>query len=112
MLLAIAIVLRRRPPGPAHLAGTLVLPASFVAVLVLLPLYHGARYLRLHKRTGVLVVPEAHLSNEAGVTKGGDAIPEAAILEVGDRSGRLLHVRYGSIEGWVSAGAVRLLRTE
>jgi hypothetical protein len=46
------------------------------------------------------------------VTKGGDAIPEAAILEVGDRSGRLLHVRYGSIEGWVSAGAVRLLRTE
>jgi hypothetical protein len=109
--LACAVLLRRKPPGPVHLAGTLLLPASLLVLVLVLPLYHGARYLRLNKQSGVLVVREAHLSDESGVSKGGAPLPEAALLEVGERSGRLVHVRYGSLEGWVPAGAVRILRS-
>jgi hypothetical protein len=58
-----------------------------------------------------MVVREAHLTDAAGVAKGGQALPEAALVEVSDRSGRLLKVRYGAIEGWVPASAVRILRT-
>jgi hypothetical protein len=111
LLLALALALRRRPDGPIHLAGTLLTPASALAILVLVPLYVGARQLRIESRPGVLVVREAHLSDDAGVARQSDVIPEAAMLEVGERRGRLVHVRYGALEGWVSAPAVRVLRT-
>jgi tetratricopeptide (TPR) repeat protein len=112
LLLAVAIVLRRRPPGPVHLAGTLMLPTSALALLLMLPLYHGARWLRLNTQSGVVVVREAHLSDEGGASQGGTPIPEAALLEVGSRSGRLMHVRYGNREGWLPAAAVRILRAK
>ncbi len=111
VLLAIGMVLRRRPAGPTHLAGVLLTPASALALLLLLPLYAGARHLRLTTKPGVLVVREAYLSDESGAALGGEAIPEAATVEVSERRGRLLQVRYGTDEGWVPASAVRVLRT-
>jgi len=111
LLLALALVLRKRPAGPTHLAGTLLAPASALALLALMPLYLGARQLRLESRPGVLVVREAHLSDDDGVARQSEVVPEAALLEVGERRGRLVHVRYGALEGWVSAPAVRVLRT-
>jgi len=110
-LLAVGLVLRSRPAGSANLAGTLLVPACTIAVLVFLPLYLGARHLRLTTQPAVLVVREAHLSDESGQAQGVDPIPEAALLEVGERRGRLIQVRYGSSEGWIPAAAVRLLRT-
>ncbi len=109
-LLSLGLVLRSRPTGSANLAGTLLVPACTIAVLVFLPLYLSARHLRLTRQPAVLVVREAHLSDESGQAKGVDPIPEAALLEVGERNGRLLQVRYGSSEGWIPAAAVRLLR--
>lgn len=112
LLLATGLVMRRRVAGTIHLAGTLLAPASAVALLLLTPLYMGAWHLRLHTRPGVLVVKETHLTDDAGVSRGTEPIPEAALLEVGERNGRLVHVRYGSVEGWVPAAAVWMLRTE
>jgi len=110
-LLGVGLVLRSRPAGSANLAGTLLVPACTIAVLVFMPLYLGARHLRQTRQPAVLVVREAHLSDESGQAQGSDPIPEAALLEVGERAGRLVQVRYGSSEGWVPAAAVRLLRT-
>ena len=113
LLLAASLVLRRRE-GSQHLAGALLLPASIVALLAVVPLYLGARHLRLERKPGVLVVREAHMTDKNGATLGGDPIPEAARLEIGNtdaqRSGRLVLVRYGSREGWIRSDTVRVLR--
>jgi len=109
-LVALGIVFRRRPPGPLNVAGTLLVPLGAVAVLILTPLFHGARYLRLNTRPGVLVVREAHLTDEDGNTLGGEAIPEAALLELSTRRAARQHVRYGSVEGWLPVGSIRTLR--
>ena len=57
---------------------------------------------------GYLIV-EAFLTDENGAAKGGDPVPEAASVEVGERRGGLVHVRWGATEGWVPATSVRLL---
>jgi tetratricopeptide (TPR) repeat protein len=111
-LLAVGLVLRRRPAGSAHLAGILLVPACAVALAAFIPLYLGARHLRLETRIGVLVVREAHLTDEEGKAVGGDPIPEAARVELGERRGRLVHVLYGSVEGWLPNEAVQVLRTQ
>jgi hypothetical protein len=111
LLLALSMVLRQRPPGTLHLAGTLMLPASLIALMALLPLYVGARDLRLYSRAAVVVVKEARVVDETGKALGGEAIPEAAKLEIGDRKGRFIHFRYGSREGWVPLSTLRVLRT-
>jgi hypothetical protein len=110
-LLGLGMVLKSRPAGTAKLAGTLLVPACAIAVLIFMPLYLGARHLRLDRRPAVLVVREAHLSDESGVSQGAEPIPEAALVEVGERRGRLVQVRYGSSEGWIPAAAVRVLRS-
>jgi tetratricopeptide (TPR) repeat protein len=110
LLLSVGLVLRKRPAGPAHLAGVLLSPASAIGLLLFLPLYVGARELRLGTTPAVLVVGEAHLTDADGASLGGEPIPEAAKLEISERRGRLLRVRYGSVEGWLPAATVRVLR--
>ncbi len=109
-VLALGLVLRRRQ-GSLRLAGVLMIPASVVALLALVPLYLGARHLRTDTRVGVLVVREAHMTDDKGVALGGAAIPEAAKLELGERRGKLVRARYGAVEGWLPADTIRLLRT-
>lgn len=107
-LLALGMMLRPRA-GRAHVAGSVMIPSAAVALLILLPLAWGARTLRLSTRPGVVIASELHLSNEQGRSIGGDPLPEAASVEVGERRGGLLHVRWGAAEGWVPASEVRLL---
>lgn len=111
LLLALGMTLRQARPGPVQLAGTLLIPASAIALLALLPLYLGARDLRLHSRAAVVVVKEARVMDATGKAMGGDPIPEAAKLEIGERKGRYIHFRYGSREGWVLISTLRMLRT-
>ncbi|MBI4700414.1 MAG: hypothetical protein HY744_04475 [Deltaproteobacteria bacterium] len=102
LVLSLGLVLRRRPRRPWRLAGMLLASIGLVAALVLVPLYLGARYLRLHTSPGVLVVREIYLGDEH--------IPEGARLELGECRGQLLHVRWGSHEGGIPAAAVRKLQ--
>ncbi len=113
MILAAGLALRwLRKTGPAHLAGVLMIPLGALCVLAFVPLYHGARNLRQNTRMGVVVVREAYLTDERGTSRDGEAIPEAARVEVGPRQGRLVPVRYGTTEGWLPATSVRLLRVD
>ncbi|MEZ4443120.1 MAG: tetratricopeptide repeat protein [Polyangiaceae bacterium] len=110
LMLAAGMVLRRKKEGTGHLAGVILLPLGAALLLVFLPLYLGARHLRLDTQVGVLVTRQAAPVDDRGGRLAVEPIPEAARLEVGERRGRLLHVRYGSLEGWLPADTVRLLR--
>lgn len=108
-LFVIGLALRRRPAGPAHVAGSVLAPTALAALLALVPLTWKARDLRLTKRPGVVVAAEVYLTDETGRALGGDPIPEAASVEAGERRGSMLHVRWGATEGWVPSPTVRLL---
>jgi tetratricopeptide (TPR) repeat protein len=109
-LFALGLALRRIKEGGLHLTGVLLAPIAGVALGLLLPLYVGARHLRLTTAPAVVVAREAHLVSATGVTQGGDPIPEAARLEVGQRQGRLVEVRYGERVGYLPAEHLRILR--
>jgi hypothetical protein len=108
LLLAAGMVLRRRT-GQAHVIGSVLAPTALVALLVLVPLTVGARYLRLTTRAGVVVVSEVTLADEDGRSRGGDPVPEAASVETSERRGGMIHVRWGAADGWVPAASVRLI---
>lgn len=108
LALSVGLVLRPRA-GRAHIAGSILVPSAIVALLVLAPLAWGARALRLSTRSGVVIATEARLTDEQGRALGGEPVPEAASVEVGERRGALAHVRWGSSEGWVPAADVRVL---
>jgi tetratricopeptide (TPR) repeat protein len=99
----------QRPAHPLHVAVTVVVAVSIVALLALVPIAWHARTLRLTTRPGVVVATEAHFTDDTGRALGGDAIPEAAAVEVGERRGSIVHVRWGAAEGWLPATSVRVL---
>jgi tetratricopeptide (TPR) repeat protein len=110
LLLALGLILRRRPAGPIHVAGSVLAPTAAIALLALIPLTWKARDLRLYARPGVIVAPEVYLADETGRALGGDPIPEAASVETSERQGGMIHVRWGATEGWIPASGVRLLQ--
>lgn len=108
LALALGLVLRPRP-GRAHIAGSILAPAAIVLLLALVPLTYAAHRLRLSTRPGVIVASEVRFTSEDGQARGGDPVPEAAAVEVGERRGSLVHVRWGAALGWVPAADVRVL---
>ena len=109
LLLALGLVLRRRP-GRVHVAGAVLAPTALVLHAAFSPLAYGAHRLRLETRSGVVVVPEVGLAPEPGAPPARDpALQEASLVEVGERRAGFVHVRYGSNEGWLPASAVRVL---
>jgi hypothetical protein len=109
-LLTIGLLLRAvgRAGGNVHLAGAVASPIGAILVVLFGALAFGARHTRKTTEDGVIVVTEARLSDERGILQGG-LVPEAAKVEITDRRGGLLHVRWGTQDGWVSTGAVRRL---
>ncbi len=108
LALALGMALRPRA-GRAHIAGSILVPTALVALLALVPLTLAARWRRLSTRAGVVITTEVRLTDDQGHALGGDAVPEAASVEVGERRGALAHVRWGATEGWVPAADVRVL---
>ena len=106
--LAVGLVLRPRA-GRAHVAGSVLVPSAVIALMLLIPLVWGARWLRLSTREGVVIAPEVRLTDDQGRALGGDAVPEAASVEVGERRGAIVHIRWGATEGWGPAADVRVL---
>lgn len=109
ILLAIGLLMRRKPTGGVHVAGSVLAPLAGLLLVGFVPLSFGARWLREHRRPGVIVVSEASLVNDEGRAIDAPAIPEAASVEVGDRRGENVFVRWGATEGWVPLASVRVL---
>jgi hypothetical protein len=107
--LLLRILGSKEQTGSAHLAGAIAVPIGAVGLLVFSLLSVGARHLRHTTLDGVIVATEARLVTEKGIADPGAPIPEAARVEIGERRGALVHVRWGHVEGWTQAAAVRLL---
>lgn len=70
-----------------------------------------ARHLRVDLGVGVVVVEEARVVDERGVPVPGKSIPEAARVDILERKGGLLRVRWGDLSGYTGAPHVRRLGT-
>jgi hypothetical protein len=92
-----------------QLASIIAIPIGALCLIAFAGLAFGARHFRLTTSEGVIVVPEAHLVDEKGVLSSRAAIPEAARVELSEQRGSLVHVRWGSVEGWTQSDAVRRL---
>jgi hypothetical protein len=108
LALAVGLVLRPRR-GRAHVAGSVLVPSALVALLLLVPLTWGARWLRLSTRAGVVIATEVRLTDDQGRPLGGDAVPEAASVEIRERRDARALIRWGATEGWMPAADVRVL---
>ena len=78
----------------------------------------GARHFRLTSSPAVIVADEARLLDETGKPlpqKRGSAdsttVPEGASVYVLERRPTLYRVAWGSSEGWLNPGQVRILAT-
>ncbi|HKQ68501.1 MAG TPA: hypothetical protein VJT73_04140 [Polyangiaceae bacterium] len=123
LVLTIGLVLRMRASGAREddsvaerstremlqLASVVAVPLGALCLLVFGLFAAGARHMRLTTTEGVIVAPEAHLVTEKGVLTSAAAIPEAARVEIGEQRGSLVHVRWGSVEGWTQSDAIRRL---
>ena len=70
-----------------------------------------SRYDRLYRLPPVVIAEEPRLLTDAGtaITGPGSVVPEGALLHVTDRNGTLVHAEWGTLDGWVALGQLRLL---
>lgn len=108
--LGLALRLFTKAPR-VHLAGAI---AASIGAIVLLASGTAAalsRRERLYTRPAVVIVEEARLLDENGssIVGPGSILPEGASVLVTDQSGTRARVEWGSLEGWLSLGQLRLL---
>ncbi len=110
LVLALGLWLRRRPPGPARVAGVLALPLGALGLLLFAPAAWWSGVLAHDRRLGVVVTNELVLSNSKGKRIDAPAVPEGARVEIGraGSEGRV-RIRWGSYEGWAPTASLRKL---
>jgi len=116
-LLTLGLGLRRFVPRTsAALAGAIGIGLGTVLLLGGAGLTAGARHFRLTSSPAVIVADEARLLDESGKPlpqKRGAAdsvtIPEGATVYVLERRPAFYRVAWGSSEGWLTPGQVRIL---
>ncbi len=118
LAVAVGVVVRRlAKTSLARLTGTVAISVGAALMLVFGSGAYAAEQFRVTSQLAVVVVPEARLTNELGrplpYKRGADTttVPEGASVYVRERrDGRCL-VEWGSADGWLSLGDVRLLAT-
>lgn len=117
LLLTVGLALRRFVSlTSAGLAGAIGIGIGAVMLLVGAGMTAGARHFRLTSAPAVIVADEARLLDETGKPlpqKRGSAdsmtVPEGASVYVLERRPTLYRVAWGSSEGWLNPGQVRIL---
>lgn len=99
----------RRTKGPWRLVSGVALGLGGLLLLAAGPMTAYRQYLRRQVGTGVVVVDEARVVDERGVPVAGKIIPEAARVDVHERQGALVRVKWGTLEGLIPSSAVRLI---
>ncbi len=107
--LSIGLLLRLSQTRALRVASAVMAPLSGLFLLVLGPTAWTSRHIAETRRPGVIVAPGADITDDNGKSVGAPEVPEASLVEVGERRGDELLVRYGSYEGWVPARTVRPL---
>ncbi len=119
LLLTVGLGLRRFVKRTsAGLAGAVGIGLGALLLVSGAGLSAAARHFRLTSSPAVIVVEEARLLDESGKPlpqRGGAAdsvlIPEGASVYVLERRPALFRVEWGSSEGWLTPGQVRVLAT-
>jgi len=119
LLLTLGLGLRRFVQRTsAALTGAIGIGLGAVLLLAGAGLTAGARHFRLTSSAAVIVADEARLLDETGKPlpqKRGAAdsvtVPEGATVYVLERRPTLYRVEWGSSEGWLTPGQVRILAT-
>jgi hypothetical protein len=117
LLLTLGLGLRRFVRATsAGLAGAVAIGVGSLSLLGGAGLAAGARHFRLTSSPAVIVADEARLLDESGKPlpqRSGAAdsvvIPEGASVYVLERRPALFRVEWGSSEGWLTPGQVRIL---
>lgn len=96
----------------ARLSGVVAASLGALALVVTGSFAALSRYERMTFRPAVVVVEEARLFDENGapISGPGSVVPEGAAVRVMDQRGTLAHVEWGTLDGWLSLGQLRLLR--
>jgi hypothetical protein len=110
LILALGLAVRGSTRAALRLAGGVALGLGLLVGLVFTPLAFYARHLRRTAGIGVVVTDEARLVDDRSVPLPRGALPEAARVDVGERRGGLVHVRWGEVEGFTQATSIRVLR--
>jgi len=119
LLLTVGLALRRFVQHTsAGLAGAIGIGLGAVMLLLGASMTAGARHFRLTSSPAVIVADEARLLDETGKPlpqKRGSAdsmtVPEGASVYVLERRATSYRVAWGSSEGWLNPGQVRILAT-
>ena len=119
LLLTLGLALRRFVLGTsAALAGAIGIGLGALLLCAGASFAAGARHFRLSSSPAVIVAEEARLLDGSGKPlpqKRGAAdsvtVPEGATVYVLERRPSLYRVEWGSSEGWVTPGQVRILAT-
>lgn len=99
----------RRATGPWRLVSGVSMGLGGLLLVLCGPMVAYTRYLRLEVGVGVVVVDEARIVDERGIPVPGKLIPQAARVDVTERRGGLLRVKWGDVAGFTPALNVRLL---
>jgi hypothetical protein len=118
VVVTLGVVLRRLATAPLlRLSGVVAMSVGSVLLLAFGAGAYASERFRVSSQPAVVVVPEAHLTNETGRPmprgRGADttSVPEGATVYVLERrEGRCL-VEWGSTDGWLSLSELRLLAT-
>ena len=119
LLLTVGLGLRRFVTRTsAQLAGAVGIGLGALLLVSGAGLTAGARHFRLTSSPAVIVADEARLLDETGKplpqrsgTADSVTIPEGASVYVLERRPALFRVEWGSGEGWLTPGQVRILAT-
>jgi hypothetical protein len=109
LLFSIGLLIRRGGSRVLRVSGTVLVPLGVLALIVLTPAAVVARSRSEHLKEGVIVVAEVSMRDEDGQPAQTPDIPEATLVEVGQREGDAVAVRWGSYEGFVPAESVRVV---
>jgi len=107
--LGVALAVRRLATARrVHVAGSIGASIAAAMLLVCAALAVAMRDERLHRREGVIVATSALPADEHGMSRpGASSLPEAALVEIVEMKPGWTRVRWGKVDGWVPAGAVR-----
>lgn len=119
LLLTVGLALRRFVQRTsAGLTGAIGIGLGAVLLLVGAGMTAGARHFRLSSSPAVIVADEARLLDETGKplpqrrgSADSTSVPEGASVYVLERRPTLYRVAWGSSEGWLNPGQVRILAT-
>jgi hypothetical protein len=110
--LSLGLAVRFAARAAALALGAVVVASLGAALLAVTgSLAALSRYDRVHVHPAVVIVEEARLldDNGAGITGPGSVVPEGAMVRVVDERGNLARVEWGTLDGWLSLGQLRLL---